>query len=78
VKWLLISPRPDSIAVRPSGCDIETVSRSSSFALPGPNACSAAICSISAWFETLTAGSAILSPSPKSLIDFTFGLRVFR
>ena len=55
-----------------------TVSGSSLFCCPGPNACSAAICSVTAWMETFTAGSAILSFSVRSFTVFAFGLRVTR
>ena len=69
---------PDSSAVCASGCDIETVNASSFPCWPSPKIFSAAICSVTAWTDTLTAGSAILSFSVKSFSDFTFGLRVLR
>ena len=77
-KCAVISDCPDRSAVCASGCDIETVSASSFPCWPSPKTFSAAICSVTACTDTLTAGSAILSFSVKSLIVFTFGLRVLR
>ncbi len=78
LKCAVISEAPDSSATCASGCDSETVSASSFPCWPSPKAFSAAICSVTAWIDTLTAGSAILSFSVKSLIVLTFGLRVLR
>ena len=62
----------------PSLWPSETVKESSLPCSPGPNAFSAAICSVIAWIETFTAGSAMRSLSVKSLSDFTSGLIVLR
>ena len=57
-KWAVISDFPDISACCASGCDIVTVNASSLFCWPGPNACSAAICSVTACTDTFTAGNA--------------------
>ena len=59
-----------------SGGDMPTVMGSSLAKLAWPHCLAAAICSIIAWIETLTAGSAILSWSVKSTMVLTLGLRV--
>ena len=74
-KCAVISLFEENIAVIASGWLIVTVSGSSLFCWPGPNACSAAISNVTAWIETLTAGNAILSRSVRSFRVLTFGLR---
>ena len=59
-----------------SGGDMPTVSGSSLAKLLCPHCLAAAICSIIACTETLTAGSAILSLSVKSVMLLMLGLRV--
>ena len=74
VKCAVISDLPLSMAARPSLWPSETVQGSSLPCSPGPNAFSAAICSVIAWIETFTAGSAMRSLAVKSLIDLHVGI----
>ena len=73
VKWPVTSLLPLISAVCPSGWPMLTVSLSSRYSSPGPKACRAAICRMTAWIETFTPGSAMRSCAPKSLIVFTPG-----
>ena len=59
-----------------SGGDSEIVSGSSLAKFCFPNAAAAAISRVTAWTETLTAGTAILSLSVKSRMVLILGLRV--
>ena len=76
LKTLVISVESLNSAIVASGGDMPTVSGSSLAKLLCPHCLAAAICSIIACTEILTAGSAILSLSVKSVMLLTLGLRV--
>src|SRR3954462_3712788 len=69
-----VTSRFDKNAAIPSGCDIDTVSGSSFALFSLPHSFSAAICMMIAGIETLTAVTAILSFSVRSLMLFIAGL----
>jgi hypothetical protein len=70
------SPPPLSSAMVASGGGIDTVKVSSLAKFSEPNVFAAAICSMMAWIETLTAGTAMRSVSLMSASDLIAGLRV--
>src|ERR1035441_10159321 len=71
----VVLPRNASVA---SGCDSEIVSGSSLPYSFSPKALADAICSMIAWVDILTEGTAILSLAVKSLMVLTSGSRVTR
>ncbi len=73
----MIPADPVSSAVVASGGDSDTVSGSRRANSASPHCLAAAICSTSAWIDTFTAGTAILSRSERSVIAFTSGTREF-